>query len=254
MSRMFEERFGVLAEDGARSGAFLVWVPRKKNELYIASRSIGGLIKGTIHLDGIGASPRHFGFTTEAVAALTKRSAPLNRSRHLVEFPGLQIAPGVSIECRICIPHSGLRVVPAPKGAEKVTWVPAAPAGFMLDFYLVIAPENCVVDLEKDREAGTHYLGEGRLLDGRRVFVVFRVTSEDEIASAMNDLAMTFRADGAKLAANRQSYRILACDVHPKGYLVIADLAADGVMPTSEDGTESLGRRGRAWPKPVGTN
>lgn len=251
MARAFEARFGISAEDGARSGAFKIWAPKKKNEVYVAQRALGGSLKGTIHLEGVGASPRHFGFTTEAVAELNKRGAPLNRSRHLVEFPGLQVADGASIECRICIPRRGLAIAPPPEGSEKVTWLPAPPPGTMLNFFLMLAPADATIDWPDLRAAEMHKFVDGRLADGRQVSVIFSETSDEEITPAVNDLRAKLTNDGARLASeNQHTHRTLLFDVHPKGYLMIADIAAREVMPISEDGSESLGLRGQRWPSP----
>lgn len=248
MARSFEVRFGVLANDGARSGAFSIWAPNKKSELYVAVRGTGGLVKAAIHYEGQGSSPRHCGFSSEAVRQLQDRSAPLNRSRHFVEFTGETKAPGVIVECRICIPRSGLRIVPAPNGAEKVTWLPAPPHGSMLDVSLTVAPAETAIDWEHQRQIGTYKLADGRLADSRRVFVLYRETSDSDLDEALRDAAANFRADGAKLASGRESHRLLLFDKHPHGYLVMADIAADAVIPTSVDGSESLGRRGVPWP------
>jgi hypothetical protein len=111
-------RFAVGSPAGVKSSTWRFWA-NKKGDFYLATRTLGGILKTSFHRDG----RCHTGFTTE-YQAKKNSLAPLDSSRHLDVW---HLPEESSVcACQILIPGGELRVFPA-QDPGRVTWIPAPP-------------------------------------------------------------------------------------------------------------------------------
>ena len=109
-------RFAVGSDGGPRSAVWRIW-GNKKGDIYVASRSLGGVLKTSLHRD----RRCNTGFTTSYHDRPGSLS-PKGRSRHLDRW-SLPDVPAV-LAAEILIPGTELRAAPV-RGAEKVKWLTA---------------------------------------------------------------------------------------------------------------------------------
>lgn len=127
-------RFAVGAPEGRRSSTWRFW-GNKKGDFYFSTRSLGGVLKTSLHRDG----RCHTGFTSE-YAARSDSVAPQGRSRHQDRWL-LPNAP-FCVAARILIPESELREYPTRSSRKKMKWLdPPRPGGMFVVSIYVATPE-----------------------------------------------------------------------------------------------------------------
>jgi len=96
-------------------------------------RSLGGIIKASVHRDG----SCHYSFTTEYAR---KRGWPKQaRHREHWQRPTDNLGPGTTMLFRVIVPSSELRLLARrPSGKKPITWLQAPPAGQFAEVSLVI--------------------------------------------------------------------------------------------------------------------
>jgi hypothetical protein len=148
MTGRFECRFAVGTNGCAYSSTWLVFTARKQPDLYIAVKSLSGLIKATVHCPRPPNHPdygRHFGFVNEASGAIAAAVKADGDGRHVLRWTGYQLGSAL----------------PMPAEHECVD------VGVLLGEPASLYP--------KEIGGETHLLDEGRLSDGRRVWIIYCV-------------------------------------------------------------------------------
>jgi hypothetical protein len=226
-SDQFTCRLAVGTRDGPRSATWRIWAAR--NDVYITARSIGGQAKVAIHASG----ERHLGLTEQFAGQVGKV-----KERHSDRWFGGLAFPGGTIEFRVFVPTSELRIF-ADKDAAKFMWVAPAPLGQQTEIALALGtgakPELWP---KSDRYEG-HLLTSGRLKDGRAIWIVYHYTPQpppDEIARTRVLLQEGFRRlISERPAALKPSYRIYAAISGEDGVRAYVDLSPEFVFGTDED-------------------
>ncbi len=141
-------RWAIRAEDGRRSSTQRVWA-NKKGDLYFAIRSLGGVVKTSIHRDG----RCHTGFTADAAA----RNAIPNRHLDRWTIPLDQVSKAI----QIAVPESELDAFESDE-KEPMRWLPAPPVGFVRLVAVVVVPASLVPLIEMPwpgADQGTELVG-----------------------------------------------------------------------------------------------
>jgi hypothetical protein len=125
-------RFAVGSAGARRSSTWRVW-GNKKGDFYFSTRTLGGIIKTSLHRDG----RCHYGFTSDYVAK-PDSLAPKDRSRLLDRWT-LPDGP-FCCAARILIPEAELRIFP-PDDSDQMRWLapPAAGGVFVVAVYVLRA-------------------------------------------------------------------------------------------------------------------
>ena len=173
MSNRFVCRFAVGRNGLSYSGVWRVCTAKNQPDLYLAVESISGEMKATVHCPRpphVGWK-RHYGFPMQApgpvAAAAKKDSGP-----HQIEWTGCPIGPDCTLEYRVIffgksleksgtVVRADTSLLPVPTDKESVEVV------------VMLGPTAPTKGYPRDKDAPTHLLSEGRLSDGRRVWVVY---------------------------------------------------------------------------------
>jgi hypothetical protein len=100
MPGRFECRFAVGANGLAYSSVWLVFTAKRQPDLYIAVKSLSGVIKATVHCPRPPYHPnyeRHFGFVKEASDAVAT-AVKEDGSRHIIKWTGSPIGSNYTLE------------------------------------------------------------------------------------------------------------------------------------------------------------
>jgi hypothetical protein len=175
MTGRFECRFAVGVNGRAYSGTWLVFTAKKQPDLYIAVKNLSSLIKATVHCPRPPDHPdyeRHFGFVNEASGAVAAAVKADVGSRHVLRWTGYQLGSTYTLEYRVRVRGISLADTGTPVPANvKLLPLPAkhecVDVGVLLGEPASLYPkEICGV---------SHLLDEGRLSDGRRVWIIYCV-------------------------------------------------------------------------------
>lgn len=108
-------RWVVGTPGGVRGATWRLW-SNKKGDFYLAARTLGGIVKASLHRDGRCS----FGFTSEYYPSVAEKDAT-NTSRHLHRWR-LADAPA-ALGVQVVTPASELRSY-SPVDAPQTIWVP----------------------------------------------------------------------------------------------------------------------------------
>lgn len=173
-SREFVVRFAAGQESAAYSGVWRIWAGRKTPDLYLAIRSMSGVIKASVH----GPRPhmpswkRHFGFAHNATGNVADAVRADGATRHKAEWAGAGNGKGVTLEWRIFIPGPALSKAPHSVGSE-VALIPPPKTNECLIVAVFLGPNVPTVGCPRFADAGTNLLAQGSLSDGRIVWVIY---------------------------------------------------------------------------------
>jgi hypothetical protein len=173
MTDRFVCRFAVGQNNLTYSGVWRVWTAKNQPDLYLALRALAGEMKATVHCPRA-THPgwkRHYGFPIDAASEIAV-AAKKDGGPHKVQWTGCPICPSCTLE---------YRVIFAGKSLEKNGTI--APAGTALlpipteqeyvEVAVLLGPSVPTDGYPHDRDAPTNLISEGRLSDGRRVWVVW---------------------------------------------------------------------------------
>lgn len=154
------------------SGVWRIWAAKNQPDLYVAIRSLGGHVKATVHCPRVGMPTwkRHFGHVTGA-------------NRHKVSWTGAKLDDHCTLEWKIFVQGTALGKVPRPVSSD-VTLVRPPAEGECLVVGVIIGPLMETVGYPREQSLETHLAAEGRLSDGRRVWVTYCYGSHDVVTSS----------------------------------------------------------------------
>ena len=227
-------RFGVGDPHGLHSGVWRVWAGKRRADVYIAARGVAGLMKTSIHASGV----RYSGLTSQYVASLKiEGQLPPGQSRHFDAWEGgRDLSSAVSLEYCIRFPTSGLRAndIRQEYDGKDVTWLPAAPPDRCVDVAVLLGPTCETQGWPRANAVRTELLKEGRLADGRRIWLVYFVTQFPRITNlpAMaTTLRNKFSGDLRTRLNDEPGLRLLLGYEGDDGDHGCIDMAADTLLP-----------------------
>jgi hypothetical protein len=215
-------RFGVVDGHGHRASTWKCWaqIGSGKNDVYLASRRLGGVLKASFHTSGAW----HIAFDSKAFPSLFEETdTPLSRFAMKWTRPP-ELSPGVLLPCRILVPwHAPTVDDPAPD--PNVTWIQTAPHGKALEFAVIFtSPTTSVTEWPARRSMKTELVGQLTLDSGGGVWIVYHVVDW------MDPPPMTGKprfGKGKKAEdIEGEGLRILAWKQEPDGSIVFCDAPA----------------------------
>jgi hypothetical protein len=230
--REFVCRVATGDQSGALSGVWRIWAARNQPDLFIAIRSLGGHIKAAVHCprEGMPTWKRHFGFVFDAKGDVAEAVRAAGGSRHKVTWSGAELGPDCWLEWRIFMLATALEKIPRPV-SSGVTLVPPPTGGQCLVFAVIIGPAMPTSGYPRMQNFDTHLVTEGRLSDGRRVWVVYCYTLPGEITFPQQPSNLNLRAPGSveeiRSAARRGELRAFAVSKQGDGSLGFWDVRVE---------------------------
>lgn len=169
-------RFAVGRDGLVYSAVWRVWTARNKPDLYIAVRAIAGELKGTVHApcppSHLGWE-RHFGFPMDA-ASVVSREAKRHGGPHHVRWTGCNIGPDTMVEYRVIIRGTSLEEA-GQAVRNDVVLLPMPSRDEYVEVVVILGPKGPTLGYPRAQDGETCLLGEGRMSDDRRVWVVYTV-------------------------------------------------------------------------------
>lgn len=166
-----ELRFGVRAISGRRAATWHVSTPGDgRSDVYVACRELGGALKTSLHESGLWHTsfPKHVydsGFANDA-------ARPPKRFVDTWARPP-DIAPGVTLACRIVVPSFALTAEADPSESDKIIWVAPAQAEHATTFLVIITSHAGSVDTwPGKRSMNSQLIGSFPIDSGETVWVV----------------------------------------------------------------------------------
>lgn len=173
MSNRFICRFAVGRNSLAYSGVWRVWTARKQPDLYLAVEAISGTLKATVHCPRLPhfSFERHYSFTQEATGPVAA-AALKDSGRHQIRWSGCVIGLSCTLEYRVIFPGKSLDKEGATVSANTAL-LPVPTEQEIVEVAVLLGPPGPTSGYPCEKDVPTRLLSEGRLSDGRRVWVVY---------------------------------------------------------------------------------
>jgi len=223
-------RFAVGRDRKAYSSVWRVWTARRKPDLYIAVQHLGGEFKATVHAPRPPHTgwERHLGFPKYAASAVAQQ-AKRDGGPQKVRWTGHKLSDEVTLEYRVIIPgmsveedgddvDDGVALLPMPSKNESV------------EVAVLLGSQGPTKGYPRDSERATFLLKEGRLSDGRRVWIVYviRQSMPGEIAGSSEPVEIVPKSSYVDPDADLNSGRMraVAFGAQSDGSLTLLDFRA----------------------------
>jgi len=168
-------RFAVGRDGLAYSGVWRVWTAKNKPDLHIAVRALGGELKATVHAPHPPHTgwERHFGFNKNATSVVSQQ-AKKDGGPHKIRWTGCKIGPDTTVEYRVIIRGTSLEETGQPV-TNEVVLLPTPSRQEYLEVGVILGPTGPTSGYLRERDGETYLVGEGRMSDDRRVWIVYFV-------------------------------------------------------------------------------
>jgi hypothetical protein len=155
------------------SGEWRIWSAKNQPDLYVAIRSLGQF-KAAVHCPRAEKLTwrRHYGFDHDAKGDVIKADHALGLSRHKGTWDGAKLGNHCTLEYKIFIPASALSKKTVPSRSDTLLIPPPQGAQSLIGS-VILGPAMPTDGYPKMQDEETYLLAEGRLCDGRRVWVVY---------------------------------------------------------------------------------
>jgi hypothetical protein len=185
-------RFGVKNESGRQSSIFRVWRGKRTSDIYVASRSIAGEIKASLHQSG----SCHIALTEQYVQrpdALLLEGG----DRYFSKWKRPTADTGVIRAFTIYIPTSELGPATSNIQGKKVLWLPAAAQDYAVAVELMFTMshiQNMSWRSEEDFELPV--IARMQLPNGQHLWAVYRTVSvSSHIYKPLEDVRSRIRSN-----------------------------------------------------------
>lgn len=175
-------RFAVGTPVGPRSSIWSLWrhTNRKKSDVFLAPRSMGGALKVSFHQSG----ENRDAFTREYQLQRTGSEGGGSSRVRTTWMRAPFSSGGLSRLYQVCIPHSELRAWPLERGltVEDVRWIPASPQRAATFIELMITqPGRTVLELKNVEAATEGPLAHWYLPTGENFLAIPRYGDLDDV-------------------------------------------------------------------------
>lgn len=192
--KRFVVRFAVGSPAGPRSGVWRLWTGTGRSDVYIAARTLGGVVKVSLHESG----EWHHAFTKEYAA---DRGSPLLHpdGDRVVErwTRPREFVPGFTMAFMIIVPSTEVTIPGRPlpgRYAKDVIWVDPPTQGFATYFRVILSsPEATSMSTSgwPGRDGmETQLLARTELTNGETLWVV---TNEEAVSSEKQEQLEDYR-------------------------------------------------------------
>jgi len=219
-------RFGIHDGAGRRATTWKLWTETSaaRSEVYLACRSLGGILKTSFHESG----KWHIAYSQRAFEDHVKDAIPKFEDRYIEKWlrPS-DIARGITLAFRIVTPWSAV-TTPVTEGKFKgVIWLPNAPELKATEIDILISkPGAKIAGWPGDLSMSTFLIGSFPLRNGETVWAVYRVVDMPDF-SILGKGAVRFFKGKSKKDLKGEGLRLLAFGTQPDGSRVMYDCAVE---------------------------
>jgi hypothetical protein len=229
-SSRFVCRFAAGDQSGRLSGEWRIWSAKKQPDLYVAIRYLGQ-IKAAVHCPRIDKPTwrRHYGFDRNATGEVAEADRARGVSRHKGTWNGAELGKYCTLEFKIFIPAAALNRSGLP-ASENTVLIPPPRGDQSLVVAVILGPTMPTTGYPRMQDAETHLLTQGRLCDGRRVWIIYAYTLVT-LPTSPNQIQMNLPSDispeALRAAAAQGSLRAFAIIKNEDGSLGLLDGRVD---------------------------
>lgn len=220
-------RFGIQDGTGHRAATWKLWTEAAdgKSDVYLACRSLGGVLKASLHESG----NWHIAYSQRAFEENVKGTIPKFTDRFMEKWPRpSEIAPGITLAFRIVTPWSAVTNAIEGSNVKGVIWLPNAPEpqATEIDIFLV-KPTTPVTGWPGKRSMGTSLIGSIPLESGETVWAVYWVVVMPDLTTAAKGTGRFYKGKSKKDLEGK-GLRALVFGTEPDGSRVMYDCAVQG--------------------------
>lgn len=171
-------RFGVGLPGAARSSVWRVWTESAKSDVYVAVRSMAGVMKISLHRSGV----CHAALTKSFEARLPQEASLPDGSRYLDRWMRpTHVGSQLVVPCRLVFPASELRH----RGPDEeqldpsIKWLPPPPSTKMIDVACTYSGQVFGSDEWPWKQLGAEFIARVMLGNGEVFWLVYIVTDVD---------------------------------------------------------------------------
>lgn len=201
----FVTRFGVSAADGRRSSIWRVWADRGKSDIYVAMRSVAGIVKVSLHQSG------------DCNASMTQQAAENNPAvverlggvRHMGQWRRQTGIGATHVDAFwITFPESELRVLGPEKGRSRETlWIPPPAVRMSINVACAFTGPLRNPDDWPGKSMGGTLLSSAGLANGEVFWLIYFL--HPTLPKVPGEIAMNRRAFASSIR------------LHPRGRLLV---------------------------------
>jgi hypothetical protein len=220
-------RFGIHDGAGCRAATWKLWTEASggKSDVYLACRSLGGVLKASLHESG----NWHIAYSQQAFKENVEGVIPKFTGRFIEKWPRpSEIAPGVTLAFRIVTPWSAVKNPIVGSDTTDVTWLPNAPERRATEVdILLVKPTTPVVGWPGMRSMGTSLIGSIHLESGETVWAVYWMVAMPNLANVTKGIGRFYKGK-SKRDLKGEGLRALVFGTEPDGSRVMYDCAVQG--------------------------
>ena len=213
-------RFGVTDSKGNRSATWNCSAAKPpKNDIYLACREIGSIIKVSLHQSGIWRLAYEENFFEDNFGKIDE----IDKDRAIEKWSKPpEIAPGVTLAFRVVVPWNSVRTPIENSIKQNTCWVNKPPDGYAIEFYLLITAKGVKTTGWPGKDGMNSQLaGSFQLGSGENVWVVYREILMPKINQQSVNLKYFKGKNENTLKSN--NLRMHALDIAEDGSRVLYD-------------------------------
>lgn len=217
-------RFGIQDGAGHRAATWKLWTEATdgKSDVYLACRSLGGVLKASLHESG----KWHSAYSQRTFEENVKGAIPKFTDRFMEKWPRpSEVAPGITLAFRIVTPWSAVTNAIEASNVKGVIWLPNAPEpkATEIDIFLV-KPTMPVSGWPGKRSIGTSLIGAIPLESGETVWAVYWTVAMPDLTPATKGTGRFYKGKSKKDLEGK-GLRALVFGTEPDGSRVMYDCA-----------------------------
>lgn len=218
-------RFGIREDPDRRSATWKLWTDaaKGKSDVYLASRSLGGSLKASLHQSG----SWHYAHSPRTFEDRVKGAIPKLTTRFVETWDRpAEITLGVTLAFRILTPASAVVSTPLRGSQSGIIWLPNAPAGKAREIDILLTSPNArVTDWPGKRSMSTELVGSFTLENGETVWAVHRVVEMPNVTNLLPPGVARFYKGASKDDLEGGGIRALVFGKEPDGSRTLYDFA-----------------------------
>lgn len=226
-------RFGIHNNAGLRATTLKLWTETAggKTEVYLANRSLGGMLKASLHESG----QWHIAYSQQAFEKRVKGAIPKFKDRYIENWPRpAEFASGMTLAFRIRTPWSAVTTPIVDSNIKRVIWLPNAPELRATEIDILITkPTIPVTGWPGEQSLSTLLIGSIPLENGETVWAVHRVIDMPDLSSLGKGTGWFCKGRSEK-DLESEGLRDLVHDTAPDGSRIMHDCAIQRRKPKKQ--------------------
>lgn len=226
-------RFGIHDDADRRAATWKLWTETSdgKSELYLTNRSLGGVLKASLHESG----KWHIAYSKSTFENKVKGANPKFKDRFIEKWPRPpEFQPGATKAFSIVTPWSAVANPIKGSNVKKVDWIPNAPEGKATEIQIIITQPTIELNGWPGKKSpGTSLIGSISLENGETAWVVYWVVDMPDFSSLRKATLRPYKGV-KKENIPKEGLRIIIFGTAPDGSKVMYDCAVQNKIDENQ--------------------